>query len=120
MKVFILISCLVIMFPFVSSAGGFDNLLKEVLVETTGQPLGGTNEYDFAPGDAVIQKDTYVVYYSGSEISAGVRTLLLTMVTAGDAIELKYPNPEEIRVKSFRLQVLQFDNSNLRVRIIER
>ncbi|MFC1809094.1 hypothetical protein ACFL3D_03125 [Candidatus Omnitrophota bacterium] len=98
---------------------GFDDFLKEVLVESGSQTIGA-NEYVFAPGDPVIQKDTYVVYYAGSEITGNIRILLLDMVTSQGVVTLKYPNPEEIRIKDYRLNVLAFDNKSLRIRMIGR
>jgi len=109
-----------LLFFFVSSSvvlAGFDDLLREVLIETGNQAIG-TDDYVFSPGDVVIKKDEYQIYYSGSEFSGNSKVLLLTLLTSRGGILLKYPNPGTINVKSYQLQVISFDNNSLRVKVL--
>ena len=110
---------LIVLLLTIPAFANFEDFLKDVLVETQSQVIG-TDEYSFAPGDAIIKKETYVVYYSGTEMQSGSRALLLTLFNNQGSILLKYPNPDIIQVKSFRLRVLGFDNALLRIKVLEK
>lgn len=119
MKVIMMIA-IVFSMCVTTACAGFDDFLKEVLVETTtSSQTIGSNEYIFSPGDVVIKKDTYAVYYAGSELTGTTRMLRLVMMTSQGSILLTYPNPTQIRVKDYRFNVINFDNMSLKVKMLE-
>lgn len=108
------------MFFLSVSAGfaGFDDILKEVLLEDGGQRPIGSNEYIFNPGDAVIQKTNYIVYYAGYEVSSQVRILRFILTEGDRELLLTFPSPDIIQIRDVRLKVISFDNTNLRLQVL--
>lgn len=95
---------------------GFDDVLKDVLIEST--RTIGNEEYVFRPGDEIVSKQEYKVIYSGAEENGGVRTLLLSLLVGDNVFVLKYPSPDVIQVKDIALQVNAFSNTTLKVSVL--
>lgn len=120
MKIIVGTLMMVMVVTTVVYGGGFNDLLKDVLVtSTSNQAIGSSRDYTFAPGDPIIKKDTYVVYYAGYEVINSVKILRLSKVTSGGTFTITYPDPQEIRVQSYRFQVVDFNNISLRLRMLE-
>jgi len=116
------IPCISICLALTSGTGivsaGFDDLLKDVLLETT-RPQG-TNAYVFSPGDAVITKTGYTVYYSGYELAGDVATLLFTVFEGAHSYLVKFPSPDTITIKDVTLSIISFDNTALRLTLVQK
>jgi len=111
---------MVIMFIFVYDSNiyaGFDDILKDVLLEST-QPIG-SEEYVFNPGDPIIKKEAYTVYYSGFETIQGVHILLFTVFEGNRSYLVKFPSPDIIKIKDVQLKIIAFNNVALKLKLVQ-
>jgi len=115
-RIVIAVSILCIIIP-VPTFAGFDDILKEVLIDST-RPIGA-NEYVFSPGDQIIQKSSYLVYYSGYEIDQGVKTIIFTIFEDSKSFIVKYPSPDVIKIKDVKMKILSIDNTALRIQLLQ-
>ena len=117
MKTIILIVMLVMYMVSNAAYAGFDDILKDVLLEST-RPIG-SEEYVFNPGDPIIKKQEYSVYYSGFETVQSVNTLLLTVFESDRSYLVKFPSPDVIQIKDVRLKIISFNNVALRLQLMQ-
>ena len=89
----------------------FGDVLKGVL-----GTVAGPREYIFRPGEKIYSQVGEVLYYSGFEYNQDKKILLLTYVENGVAITIKYPQPDVIQFKTLRLEVIEFNNSYLKLK----
>ncbi len=78
--------------------------------------VAGHQEYIFRPGEKIYSRVGEALYYSGFEYNQSKKVLLLTYVENGVAITIKYPQPDIIQFKTLRLQVIEFNNSYLKLK----
>ena len=78
--------------------------------------MAGPREYIFRPGEKIYSKVGEALYYSGFEYTENKKVLLLTYVENGVAITIKYPQPDVIQFKTLRLQIIEFNNSYLKLK----
>ncbi|MBU1863386.1 MAG: hypothetical protein KKH94_06985 [Candidatus Omnitrophica bacterium] len=95
---------------------GFDDILKEALLETK-RPIG-SDEYIFSPGDEVIKKTAYSVYYSGYVSQQGVDTLLFAIFEGDKSYTVQFPSPDVIQIKDVKIKIVSYDNLSLRIQLV--
>ncbi|MCK5346644.1 MAG: hypothetical protein KAR20_24710 [Candidatus Heimdallarchaeota archaeon] len=114
--IIIALLCLSVGFVYQEANAGFDDILKEVFLENR-SPIG-SNEYEFHPGDVVVEKTAYVVYYTGYELVGDVRAIRFNVFEAERSYPLLFPSPDVIQIKDVKLQIISFDNVSLRLRLV--
>jgi len=116
MKIIIMSLSILISVSINGAYAGFDDILKDVFLETP--PPVGSHDYVFHPGEQIIEKRLYSVYYSGYEGSPTSPTLLFTVFEGNKSYLVKFPSPDIIHIKDVRMQVRSFDNTEIRIPLI--
>ncbi|MDP8253466.1 MAG: hypothetical protein P9X27_03595 [Candidatus Kaelpia aquatica] len=94
----------------------FDNVLKGVF-SAVSEP---TKTYTFSAGEKILSNMGEDLYYSGYEYSGNRKTLLLTCLEGGNAILMKFPEPDLITVRGMRFKIIEFNNQQLKIEKVYR
>ncbi len=106
--------------PIPAQAGDELGEVLGALFGTTGSS-SSANPYRFRPGDLIVERTDFAVYYAGWEPMGTHRILLLQMrLPNGTSYEVHYPDPGVITVRDLTLEILNFSNTELRMRQLRR